>query len=68
MPLGVFCITPRKGIFQESDGQVGLDWDVVQFLNEHRQVDGFRLLADPFMRLLFLPRGEDDEDLDQADE
>ena len=21
---GVFCITPRKGIFQESDGQVGL--------------------------------------------
>src|SRR5512142_19677 len=25
---GVFCLSPRKGIFQRSDGQVGLDWDL----------------------------------------
>src|SRR5262249_37010047 len=28
-----------QGIFQRSDGQVGLDWDLVQFLDERRQSD-----------------------------
>jgi hypothetical protein len=26
---GFFCISPRIGILQRSEGQVGLDWDLV---------------------------------------
>jgi transposase len=33
---GVFCISPRKGIFRGLDKEVVWDWSVAQFLNEGR--------------------------------
>ena len=65
LEAGVFCISPRKGIFQRSDGQVGLDWDLVQFLDERRQVDGLRcfteLIAAVEIDMLPGDRGHPDE-------
>ena len=63
--FGVFCISPRKGIFQRSDGQVGPDWDLVQFLDQRRQVDGLRcfteLIAAVEIDMLPGDRGHPDE-------
>jgi putative transposase len=49
---GVFCLSPRKGIFQESDGQDGL---VPSLVTQDFQAFPRRVACPPFMGTLFLP-------------